>query len=43
LYTVYKEDKGLSVNEVQILGPDYTDELDGDLSVQEENKFVYEK
>jgi len=35
-----KEDKRLVLNEVQILGPDYTHELDDDFTVQEVNKFI---
>jgi hypothetical protein len=35
-----KEDKGLVLNEVQILGLDYTHELDDDFTVQEVNKFI---
>jgi hypothetical protein len=38
LYT--KEDKGFLLNEVQILGPDYINELVDDFTVQEVNKFI---
>jgi hypothetical protein len=35
-----KEDKGLLLTEVQILGPDHTDELDNDFSAQEVKRFI---
>jgi hypothetical protein len=35
-----KEDKGLLLTKIQILGPDHTDELDNDFAVQEVNKFI---
>ena len=35
-----KEDEGLSLNEIQILDPDYIDKLDDDFTVQEVNKFI---
>jgi hypothetical protein len=35
-----KEDKGLLLNEVRILSPNYTHELDNDFTVQEVNKFI---
>jgi len=35
-----KEDKGLLLNVVQILGPDYTHELGEDFTVQAVNKFI---
>jgi hypothetical protein len=36
-----KEDKGLLLNEFQILGPNYIDELDVNFTVQEVNKFIF--
>jgi len=35
-----KTDKGLLLTEVQILGPDHTDELDNGFAVQEVNRFI---
>jgi len=35
-----KVDRGLLLNEVQILGPDYTDELDDDFIAQEVTKCI---
>jgi len=35
-----KEGKGLLLNEVQMLGPDYTDELDNDFTLQEITKCI---
>jgi hypothetical protein len=35
-----KEDKGLPLNEVWILSPDYIHELDNDFTVQEVKKFI---
>jgi len=35
-----KEDKSLLLNEIQILDPDYIDELEDDFTVQGMNKFI---
>lgn len=35
-----KEDKGLLLTKVQILGPDHTDELDNEFMVQEVKRFI---
>jgi hypothetical protein len=35
-----KEDKGLLLNEVQILCPNYVDKLDDDFTVQEVIRFI---
>jgi hypothetical protein len=40
LYIVYKRRQGLLLNEVQILGPDYTDKLEDDFTIHEVNKFI---
>jgi len=35
-----KTDKGLLLTEVQILGPDHTDELDNDFAIQKVIRFI---